>query len=281
MHEISYVDETFDLNFILEYHLSIQVSLDGFSFCILDTIQKKYVLLRYLPLAVKKSQFLTGKIKDIYETEELLNKNFKSVSISYNDPKATIVPSAFSGKSQLQQIISLNQPVERNEETSACQVKNFSQDIIFSYPQELRTFFNSKYSEYHLFHSTYPLLNAALQQKGKAGKTVILNFNKKYFHIVFIEKDIRLFNSFFYKTETDFLYHTLNICKHLEFDAEKDEVLIGGMVADDSDYIRQLKKYLLHVSLLKPDQDFHYSYTFEKTPGQYFAELFNSYKCVL
>ncbi len=281
MHEISYVDETFDLNFIIEYHLSIQVSLDGFSFCILDTIQKKYVLLRHFPLSVKKPQFLTGKVRDIYETEEVLNKGFKSVSISYNDPKATIVPSSFSDETHLQQIINLNQFHERNEETASCRIKSFLQDIVFSYPEELRTFFDSKYSEYHFFHSTYPLLNATIQQKGKAGKTIVLNFSKKYFHIIFIEKDIRLFNSFFYKTENDFLYHTLNICKNLEFDAEKDEVLVGGMVAGDSDYIRQLKKYLLHVNLLKPDQDFHYSYTFEKTPGHYFSELFNSYKCVL
>ena len=281
MHEISYVDETFDLNFTLEYHLSIQAGLDGFSFCILDTVQKKYVLLRHMPLAVKKSQFLTGKIKDIYETEEVLNKNFKSVVISYNDQKATLLPAAFSNSNQLPKVFELNQVVERNEEITSCSIKSFYQDIAFSYPQELRSFFDSKYQEYQLFHNTYPILNAAIQQKGKAGKTVILNFNKKYFNIVFIEKNIRLFNSFFYKTETDFLYHTLNICKSLDFDAEKDEVLISGAVASDSDYIRQLKKYLLHVNFLKPDQDFHYSYTFEKTPGHYFVDLFNSYKCAL
>ncbi|MDX9882429.1 MAG: DUF3822 family protein [Prolixibacteraceae bacterium] len=281
MHEISYVDETFDLNFILEYHLSIQIGLDGFSFCILDTIQKKYVLLQHFPLAVKKSQFLTGKIREIYDREEVLNKQFKSVAIGYNDLKATIIPSSFSTGGELQQIISLNQPTERNEEIAACHVKSFSHDIVFSYPQELRAFLDSKYPEYHFFHSAYPLLNAVMQQKGKAAKTAVLYFNKKYFHIILLEKSIRLFNSFFYKTENDFLYHTLHICKNLSFDAEKDEVLVGGMVAGDSDYIRQLKKYLLHVRMLKPDQDFHYSYTFEKTPGHYFAGLFNSYKCVL
>jgi hypothetical protein len=281
MHEISYVDETFDLNFTLEYHLSIQAGLDGFSFCILDTVQKKYVMLRYIPLAVKRSQFLAGKIRAIYDAEEILNKNFKSVTISYCDQKATILPSSFSDHKHLKQIIELNQPVERNEETSVCTIKSLLQDIVFSYPQEMRVFFDSKYSEYRLFHSTYPLLNAAIHQKGKAEKTVVLNFSKKYFYIVFIEKNIRLFNSFYYKTETDFLYHTLNVCRNLNFDAEKDEVLIGGLVAGDSNYIRQLKKYLLHVNLLKPDQDFHYSYTFDKTPAHYFAELFNSYQCVL
>ena len=281
MHEISYVDETFDLNFISEYHLSIQISLDGFSFCVLDTVQKKYVLLQHFPLAVKKACFLTGKIRDIYNKEEVLSKQFKSVFVGYNDQKITIVPAPFTEKKQLSDIISLNQPFEKNEEVISCRIKSFSQDLVFSFPQELRTFLDSKYPEYRFFHSAYPLLNAVVQQKGKALKTLVLHFSKKYFHIIFLEKDIRLFNSYFYKTETDFLYHVLNVCKNLGFDAEKDEVMIGGTVAGDSDYIRQLKKYLLHVRMLKPDQDFHYSYTFEKTAGHRFSALFNSYQCAL
>jgi len=281
MHEISYVDETFDLNFNLEYHLSIQVSLDGFSFCILDTVQKKYVLLRYIPLTVKRQQFLTEKVREIYESEEILNKNFKSVAIAYNSQKATVVPSDFADQGKSKSLFELNQETERNEEIGSSKIGIFNQEIYFSYPQELRSFFDSKYAEYRLFHNTYPLLNAAIQQKGKAQKTIVLHFSKKYFQIIEIGEDIRLFNSFFYKTETDFLYHTLHICKNIDFDAEKDELLVSGFVAGDSDYIRQLKKYLIHINILKPDQDFHYSYTFEKTPGHYFADLFNSYKCAL
>lgn len=281
MHELSYVDETFDLNFSLEYHLSIQINLDGFSFCILDIIQKKYVLLRYIPMTIGKSQFLTGKIQDIYENEKILNKNFKSVFISYDDQRATIIPSYFADTHHYEQVFELNQESGRNDEISSSKIQNFKQEIYFSYPKDIRSFFDSKYSEYHLSHSSYPLLNAAIHQKGKADKTLVLNFNKKYFQMVLLKNDIQLFNSFFYKTETDFLYHTLNICKRADFDAEKDDVLISGFVASDSNYIRQLKKYLLNLNFLSPDMDYHYSYTFEKTPDHYFAGLFNSYKCVL
>ena len=39
-------DETLDINSTENYELSVQVSPDGFPFCLLDTIRNKYVLLR-------------------------------------------------------------------------------------------------------------------------------------------------------------------------------------------------------------------------------------------
>ena len=41
--DLSIVDETFDANISSSYFLSIQASLDGFSFSILDPIRNKYI----------------------------------------------------------------------------------------------------------------------------------------------------------------------------------------------------------------------------------------------
>ena len=39
-------DETLDINSTENYELSVQVSPDGFAFCLLDTIRNKFVLIR-------------------------------------------------------------------------------------------------------------------------------------------------------------------------------------------------------------------------------------------
>lgn len=281
MHDILHADETFDLNYSLEYHLSIQLGLDGFSFSILDTVQRKYVLLRHIPLAVKRTVFLPGRIREIYEAEEILSKHFKSVTIAYSDQRATLIPLPFSDSSSLKQIIELNQELDKHEEVASCLIKSFGQDITFAFPSEVRALFDAKYPEYRLLHSVYPLLSAAMQQKGKADNIVVINFCKHFFQLIILKKGICFFNSFYYKTENDFLFHTLNVCRQLNVDAEKDQLLLAGWVPGESDYVRQLKKYMLHVNFLKPDQEFHYSYTFDKTPAHYFAGLLNTYRCEL
>lgn len=239
------------------------------------------MLLRFIPLAVKKQAFLTKKVKAIFENEEALTQRYKSVSICFQDEKATIVPTSFLRENEVQNVMELNQEMERNEVAGTTMIKSFSQAIVFSYPGELLDFFGSVYSEYKFSHSTYPLLNATIQQKGKAEKTIVIKFGKKHFQLILLKENIQLYNTFFYKTESDFLFHTLNICKKLDFNAEKDEVFLCGLVNEGSDYVRQLKKYIMKVKFLKPDHDLNYSYTFAKLPEHTFAALFNSYKCEL
>ena len=48
MHDLV-TEESFDLEKTYEYILSIQVSLDGFSFSILDITRKKYLALKSYP----------------------------------------------------------------------------------------------------------------------------------------------------------------------------------------------------------------------------------------
>jgi len=53
MHNISLIDETLDKNLTANYNLSIQVSLDGFSFCIKDLIRNKYIVLKHIDFSLK------------------------------------------------------------------------------------------------------------------------------------------------------------------------------------------------------------------------------------
>ncbi|HPR85643.1 MAG TPA: DUF3822 family protein, partial [Prolixibacteraceae bacterium] len=61
LQEISWTDDSFDLKNAGNYHLSIQIGLDGFSYCILDTRINKYLAFQNIPLAVIKPQFLSRK----------------------------------------------------------------------------------------------------------------------------------------------------------------------------------------------------------------------------
>jgi len=45
MQDFAFIDETLDKNLIHTYHLSIQADLNGLSFCILDPVTNKYIVL--------------------------------------------------------------------------------------------------------------------------------------------------------------------------------------------------------------------------------------------
>ena len=281
MHEINFIDETFDLKRAAEYHLSIQVGLDGFSFCILDILRKKFIVLQHIPLIIGKLQFLPKKTEEIFDQEEKLAASYQSISVTYSTNKATLLPTAYGNTELVARIAELTNEISTNEEIAVNDLPRFNQQLIFSYPKELKTLLNRKFTEFSFMHKSVPLLDLAVNQRDEKKNTLLINFEKQYVRMIVLkDMQIALYNSFYFKNESDFLYYILNICHTLQIDPQRDELLIGGYVADDSGYIRQLKKFVSNIYFLKPSIGFNYSNTFDKVQKHQFVSLLNSFQCV-
>lgn len=281
MVELNVVDSSFDLNKTSNYHISIQIGLDGFSFCVLDVFRNKYILLRHIPLIVGKSQFLSKKVESIFDMEEILNNEFKSVSISYSTNKSTLIPKEYTGTNLCDQIASLTTNIERFEDFKADNIPGTEYKIIYFYPSELISLLNRKFTQYTFTHKSVPLLFSINNQDSGKSNNIILNFEKKYIRVIaFKNERMVFFNSFFYKNETDFLYYILNTLLSINSSPEKDEIFIGGFISSESNYIRQLKKYFNKITFLKPAGDYNFGNFFNKTQAHQFVSLFNTYKCV-
>ncbi len=281
MHEINWIDESFDVKQASDYHISIQIGLDGFSFCILDTRRNKYLVFQHIPLIVGKLQFLSRKIETLFDQEEKLNASFKSVSISYSTNKATLVPKEYSESANFLKIATVASDMSRNEELRTDDIPGFNYQLVYSYPKEIMSLLNRKYTDFKFMHKSIPLITSVVDQRTEKKNTLLINFEKKYIRMIaFNDMQIALYNSFYFKNESDFLYYALNTWQSLQFDPERDEILIGGFVADDSNFIRQLKKYISNVRFLKPSTDFNYGNLFEKTQKHQFISLLNTYSCV-
>ena len=281
MHEINWTDELFDIKQASNYHLSIQIGLDGFSFCILDTLRNRNIVFQHIPLAVGKLQFLPRKIETIFDQEEKLGASFKSIAVTYSTNKATLVPKEYSETISDQKIVSIACEAVRNEDIRTDDIPGFNYRLVYTLPNEIMSLLNRKYTDFSFRHKSVPLISSTVNQRNEKKNTLLINFEKKYIRMIaFREAQLELYNSFYFKNESDFLYYTLNVWQNLRFDPESDEILIGGYVADDSSYIRQLKKYIGNIGFLKPDTGFSYGNLFSKIPKHQFISLLNTYSCV-
>lgn len=281
MHEINWIDSAFDLTRTTDYHLSIQLGLDGFSYCILDTRINKYLVFQHIPLTIGKAQFLSRKAESILDQDERLNATYKSVSFTFSTNKVTLIPNAFSDDSGAEKIALLINEVGRTEEQHIDTISGFGYQLISSFPKELMTVLSRKYTNFTFTHKSVPLIQTTAAQRDEKKNTLMINFEKKYIRMIaFKNMHISLYNSFYFKNEQDFLYYTLNIWQNLLFDPDRDEILVGGFVADDSNYIRQLKKYVSDIQFLKPAEGFNYGSLFNKFQKHQFVSLLNTYSCV-
>ena len=281
MQEINRTDDSFDLKNATNFHLSIQIGLDGFSYCILDTRLNKYLVFQNIPLAVAKPQFLSRKTEFLFDQDERLNASYKSISVNYSTQKVTLLPKEFAENSGDEKIASLINEGTRTEEQHTDIISGFGYKLISSLPKELMAVLNRKYSDFTFTHKSVPLIQSTAAQRDEKKNALMINFERKYIRVIaFKNMQISLYNSFYFKNEADFLYYTLNIWQNLLLDPNHDEILVGGFVADDSSYIRQLKKYVSNIRFLKPAEGFNYGTLFSKIQKHQFVSLLNTYSCV-
>jgi hypothetical protein len=281
MHDLSFLDETLDINITNTYHISIQVSLNGFSFCLLDTARNKYVALKHYEFDTKETT-LEENIKRVSNEDEFLNKEYKSSSLIFTTRKFTLVPTPIFNKEYLKKYFSFNHNLEESERIYFNHLRNADAYVIFTIPGNLSDIFNYHFPKIKIYHQSTPFIESILRNhiNSQDKHTMFLNAGEDLFDIAVVHlKNLKLYNCFFYKNENDLIYFVLYVYEYLKLDAEKTVLVISGSLLKSSKHYEILKKYIRNLRFEQPKTQFTYSYTFNEIPSHTFVNLLNLYTC--
>jgi len=283
MRDICFIDKTFDNTQNNTYHLSIQISLDGFYFSILDILKGKYVVLKGHHFFLKRARLLLKLVREVFDTDEMLACNFKSIEILYATRKFTLVPQAFYSRGSLDKYLWFNNIQERGFVVVKNLLPKAACQCVFDIPQNLNEFLLTKFPKTEIKHSLFPLIEGVLKRNRAfpVKDQVHLNFFRESFEIVVVNgPGLTCCNIFNYKTERDILYHVLLIFDQLKLSPESTELILHGQIPPVSPVYHLFKKYVKLTSFAKLDNTFQYSYTFSLLPEHYYTSLLSIYKCV-
>lgn len=275
MQRISLVDETFDLNFTLEYCLSIQLGLDGFSFSILDTIQNKVIYLFHQELFEAEPEFLLKRLKGIYEESELLELPYKKIRILLSAPgRSSLIPDSCYQANQLDQYLQATLTQRLGYVVQSTAIPAFSQWVVFDVPQLILEFLQQKHPNAEWMNDAKVICPEFIRTKNTMKVTVL----KKHIVLTALnEQGICFFNSFSYDSENDQLYYILGTVKH--FAQEPEHLILDGQVNKHATIYHRLKQYFNQVEIAANPRGIHFSYLFDKMPDARFVTLFNSFVC--
>jgi hypothetical protein len=282
MRDISFIDKTYDSTLTYSYHLSIQISLDGFSFCILDIPKGKYIVLKEFNFFLKRPRLLFKHVQEIISGEEMLNQDFKSIEILYSTNVFTLVPQAFFQKGAIEKYVSFNHIHERGFITERAFFPKSETWCIYDIPENLKDYLLSKFPKAIFRHNLFPLVESVLKTNRNFAdrQQVHLNFFRSYFEVVAISGiKLTFCNAFNYMNEKDALYYLLYIFDQLKLPAETTDLVVHGQLSQVAPLYHLFKKYIKRTSFAKPNTMFSYSYTFSQLPEHYFTSLFDVYKC--
>ena len=244
-----------DLNNLNDTHLSIQLSLDGFSFCIINkSIGEVTTLIEYVfPNGSSTPDKHLENIKEVFEKEKLLQRRYHTVNITHVNDLSALVPKAFFNPEKIKSYIKHSSKVYDNDYIVNDPL--VSHDVINVYIPfvNINNFLLERFGAFEYKHfSTVLVENLMNTYKFSERPHVFVNICDQHFEIVVIARNkLLLYNSFQYKTKEDFIYYLLFTAEQLKLDAEKFELVFIGDVHKESDIYKMAYTYVRNINLIE------------------------------
>ena len=281
MSDIDVIDDSFDKNITTSYFLSIQVSLDGLSFSVLDPVRNIYVLFRHISFKNKDTNY--SQTQEILITNKVLNYNYKRIYFLFNTSNATIVPGSLYNYEETKQALLFTSRIEVDHfKIESQKIKLANAWNMFAIPNFLYYLVKNQYPEVVFFQQYTPLIEANLLSGVVTTEPVMyLNIQNDIFDIVILKRYNLLFcNSFKYNNPEEFAYFTLNCIKQLNLDQKTLKVVLSGIELGSGSFFLMLNKYLNSVSIIQSSRHFDYCTGFTAVNREEFYNLFSLPLCV-
>ena len=244
MPEINLVDPALK-NYYDNSEISIQVSLDGFSFCINSDHDKQIRAFRHYRFTnTILQEDILNHTEEILHKDELLRLPFKKVRVMLLNRKSTIVPENFVVDAKLNQILEFNQPIDELDEVHHNPLPASGAKIVFTVPTYFAGLMAERFKTVRFYNHATPLLASCI--KDTAHPTgIYIQLNTGFFDLALIKDNkLKLYNTFVYVDSTDLLYFILFACKQLAFDLKGTPAFILGEQAGNQKLLGGIKSYI-------------------------------------
>ncbi len=256
------IDETFDINSSENYELSVQMSPYGLSYCILDTIRNKYILLRgtdpddpKLLTADKAAEFIIS--------DDFLSRKFKKVNLILPSSRSTLVPAPLFDPEKKEEFFTLNLLREDNDVILYNRMPEPDSYVIYSVSRQFSELATKLFPGVNPLHHTVPLLQQVSQfSRNEFGLYIHVHLEKEYFNLLILEHGaLKFLNTFNYRNITDILYYVFNTYKNMSISREETIILSGHVQMNDELYSK-ISRYLKNIKFRVPEGNFSFSYVF-------------------
>ena len=245
-----------DFKNLEENNLSIQLSLDGFSFCIYTKLEQELIFFadfEFEKKAVSPYKQLEY-VEEIFKRENLLESTYNSVTVIHFNNLVTPVPQPFFDKNSLASYLQNTIKVLDNDFITFDNIKNTEIVNVYIPFVNINNFILDKFGSFIYKHSSTVLIEKLVHKyKNLEGDFCFVNVTGSCFEIVVIRnKKLELYNCFEFKTKEDFIYHILFTAEQLHLNPEEFELILLGDIEKESELYTILYQYIRNIKFYSP-----------------------------
>lgn len=238
--------------------MSIQVRLNGFSFCVLNCIDNQITWYKNIDLGKEHSPVdILKQIEKVYAEEIYLQREFQEVIVLFSNNLYTIVPESLFIEEDASTYLKFNTKILKTDVVAHDELAHDLVNVYIPYTN-INNYFFDKYGEFEYKHNTSILIEAALSRNSEnKNPQVYLNDYSSYYDLVIVKGNkLLLANTFIYDTKEDFIYYLLFTAEQLKIDPSEFNLWLLGDISKDSDNFRMAYTYIKNIEFLIPAFNF-------------------------
>jgi len=255
-------------NNIENYHkLSIQVSLNGLSFCIVDTIANAIKEFKRLSFGKELSPYeMQKELKQLFRESQIEDYSFSEVVVIHRNNLFSLVPKPLFDTAELANYLKFNVKILANDLVEYDEIDSYDLVNVYLPFVNINNYIYDLFGEFEFMHHGTVMAQSLLNSHSNGNETIC------YVHIadhqmditVLNQKQLLFFNSFQFKTKEDFIYYLLFTLEQLKLDTEKIKLRLFGEVDMGDELYNIAYDYIQHISLFIPPNDIYSTEEIEK-----------------
>lgn len=233
--------------------LSIQVSLDGFFYCVSDLLNNR---IDFVNEVVFSSYPKTNKVEDYFWKAFLdnreLTKMYDEVVVVHDNNLSTFVPKPLFDEEYSGSYLQFNTKVFETDFYAFDSISNYEMNNVYIPYVNINNYLLDQFERFDYKHVNSVLVEKLLDlSRNVDEKLVFVHFGSSKFEIVVVlNQKLLFFNSFDYLSKEDFIYYLLFTAEQLQLNPEYFKLQLLGCIDVDSELFKIAYKYVRNVSLL-------------------------------
>ena len=244
------------------YRLSIQLRLDGFSFAIVDSVEKRLMQIEEFKVGDKLGQsveekwlFVRDSLMQLFQAEVIVPKLFQKVIISFQSKEYTLLPASLFLKDKTEVLFNFSQKINYPVQIINGQIVGTDRMIISAIYEPLYLSLFNYVPELTLLNSVQVLQNQInkIHKNKKWNNRVYVSVANRDMHIIVMQDEALLMsNSFSFTAKEDFVYFILLAYDQLRMNAEQDPLYFLGDIGRSSAIYNICWQYIRNIYFI-PD----------------------------
>lgn len=238
-------------NKLTNLELSIQISLSGLSFCILQRDTNTISCLKEISFQKKLNPLeVLDHLKQLFNTENITKNSYSAITIIHDNELSTLVPKPLFNEDCMADYLKFNSKILVSDFIAYDEVVvNDSVNVYVPYIN-INNFIYDQFGSFTFKHVSTVLIEEILHiEKNTSKPKVYVNISKNHFETVIVDNaKLILYNTFEYNTPEDFIYYILFTTEQLNLNPETFNLVFIGDVSKEDALYTIAYKYIRNVS---------------------------------